>query len=115
VAQLQAGYSINQNEILYKNETGASERVCSLVDKLAIAYDLEDGILHKHGELGVVAEWYLSVRESLAKRQEMAHLAKYIFVDAIEATEEGIAEINRSINEPGYVLERHRRISKATI
>lgn len=76
--------------------------VCDGTGELAVAFDSEDGTLHKHGEASRVAEWAAGIRKKFAQAGAQ-DLAAAIEVISFPACAETVLELNACAAVTGRV------------
>nr|WP_250808631.1 hypothetical protein [Neorhizobium tomejilense] len=103
-------YSVVNGDLYHVDSSGHKQRVCHSGSAIAVAYDIEDGVLHRHGEYNAVLAWYDATRAVLMKQEATAGLAKALCLVSMPLDERWVSEINRCIATTGAVLGIEQRI-----
>lgn len=78
------------------------DHVCGPHDKLALVYDTEDNILHKHGTAEFAGNWLKHARGKF-REAGMDELADALTLVEFAPVPEAIAELNACISHSGRV------------
>jgi len=97
-------YVIRGEELLYVGSSGHPIRICGHDGRLAVAYDAEDGVLHRHGAEREVATWLADAKDKLSRSPSTAPLVEALRIAASDIRPEWVAEVNRCIATAGAVL-----------
>lgn len=84
--------------------------VCDGSQWLAVAYDGEDGTLHKHGEASKVEAWADATRRRFSEAG-FEDLAAGIMTLSFPVSEETVAELNACVSSTGRVLKLPERFA----
>lgn len=76
--------------------------ICGPHDRIAVAFDTEDGILHKHGTEESVAAWLEKTRDKF-KGAGFDSMAENLTMVAFNPVPEAIAELNACIGTTGRI------------
>ncbi len=97
-------YQIIDGSLFHIDSGGQRHRICGPAGQLAVAYDSEDGVLHKHGEYHAVKSWYETTRAVLMKQSSTADLAMGLTLVSLRADENWVREVNRCVSVAGAVM-----------
>jgi hypothetical protein len=94
-----------------RNSFGLSDdrHVCDGTQMLAVAYDAEDGILHKHGSEDSVRAWAERTGKKFIE-SGFEEMAQAIVVVGFPVSPESVAELNACVATTGRVLRIAERI-----
>lgn len=67
-------YFLRDGEVWFRRSTSDEHHVCGGSQKLSVAMDVQDGILHKHGSEVSVSKWWEKYHAKIAAHPEMAEL-----------------------------------------
>lgn len=81
-----------------------SRHVCRGSDDVAVAFDSEDGTLHKCGRADMVQAWAAAARSRFIEAG-FEEMAKAITVISFSVTPETVAELNACVEVSGRVLK----------
>lgn len=104
-------YSLIDGDLFFTDGKGARRRICHRGGSIAIAYDVEDGVLHSHGEYHDVNAWFEETRKRLLRSPGTLGLANALALVSMPLQEECVQEVNRCISVSGAVLGIEKRLS----
>lgn len=104
-------YFLSDGTLFYVDAAGHDQKVCDADGALAIAFDDEDGVLHKHGDYAAVHAWYENMRSVLSKRESTAGLAKALVLVSLSPNAGWVEEVNRCLNVAGAVYGLPSRLA----
>lgn len=104
-------YSLIDGDLFRTDSKGNRKRLCHKGGGIAIAYDVEDGVLHHHGEYNDVSKWFDETRAKLSKSSSTIGLAAALALIAMPLEEECVQEVNRCIAIAGSVMGIEQRLS----
>jgi hypothetical protein len=76
--------------------------ICAEGEMMAVAFDEQDGVLHKHGVAAKVIAWAGAARERLAA-SPIPDLARYLITIEFPATQDTLSELNACIATSGRI------------
>lgn len=88
-------YEIQNNQIVFVRSEGkpSVEQICNTSDRLALCYDRETGILHKHGEFSLVSAWRSNAR-SLFESNGFFGIAEDLDLVQVQINQQNIDILN---------------------
>lgn len=104
-------YSLVEGDLFHTDSKGNQRRVCHKGGGIAIAYDVEDGVLHSHGEYNDVNVWFEETRKRLMRSPGTVGLANALALVTMPLQEECVQEVNRCVSVTGAVLGIEARLS----
>jgi hypothetical protein len=104
-------YSLVDGDLIHTDSKGNWRRVCHKGGGIAIAYDVEDGVLHSHGEYNDVTTWFEETRKRLMRSPETVGLANALALVTMPLQEDCVHEVNRCVSVTGAVLGIEARLS----
>ncbi|QMI49740.1 hypothetical protein [Burkholderia sp. MBR-1] len=93
------------------NPLTGERTIITMTDEIAIAFDLKNGIMHKHGRPEVVHAWTTAARRKLTEAGH-SDLAKDITVIIGKFP---VAEINMCLSTTGYVLQLYEKLVRGEL
>jgi hypothetical protein len=87
--------------------------VCGPGDLMAVAYDTENGILHKHGPAPLVSAWANKTRHGFLE-MGADDMSEALVVISFPPHPEALAEVNACISVSGRILEFQKRLGHLT-
>jgi hypothetical protein len=104
-------YSLIDGDLFRTDSKGNRKRLCHKGGVIAIAYDVEDGVLHHHGEYNDVSKWFDETKSRLSKSPSMSGLADALALVSMPLEEQCVQEVNRCIAVTGSVMGIEKRLS----
>jgi hypothetical protein len=104
-------YSLVDGDLFRTDSKGNRKRLCHKGGGIALAYDVEDGVLHHHGEYNDVSKWFDETRAKLSKSPSTIGLAAALALVSMPLEEECVQEVNRCIAVTGSVMGIEKRLS----
>lgn len=90
-------YFLRDGEVWFRRSTSDELHICGGSQKLSVAMDVQEGILHKHGSEASVSNWWeKKYRPKLASHPEMAELFP-VEVVTFPISQAVLDELNRCI------------------
>lgn len=110
--QYDGPYVIRHGDLWFVSRTDlAGRRVCDGTQAIGVAYDAENGVLHKHGHLPRVQEWAAATRQKFLEAG-FDDMAKGIVVIGFPVSEATVAELNACIAISGRVLQMEENLTR---
>lgn len=103
-------YVLAQGKVLFSTQLNTVE-ICDETDTLAVLYDVNDGILHKHGEKSRVSMDHERMVKAFASGG-LSEFGKALELVEFSITPETINELNACIGITGRVLRFKERLLK---
>lgn len=104
-------YSLVDGDLFHTDSKGNRRRVCHKGGGIAIAYDVDDGVLHSHGEYNDVNTWFEETRSRLMRSPDTLGLANALALVSMPLQQECVHEVNRCVSVTGAVLGIEKRLS----
>ncbi|WP_315920948.1 hypothetical protein [Mesorhizobium sp. SP-1A] len=101
-------YVLAQGKVLFSTQLNTVE-ICDETDTLAVLYDVNDGILHKHGEKSKVSMDHERMVKAFTSGG-YSEFAKTLELVEFSITPETIEELNACIGTTGRVLRFKERL-----
>lgn len=99
-------YYIEHGDLWFQSSTGRAgvgRHVCDGTQRIAVAYDAEDGVVHKHGSAELVEAWASKTRTKFSGGG-LPQLAEAIVVLSFPVLQVTVDELNLCIATTGRVL-----------
>jgi len=103
-------YLLHRGEVIYSSSVHTLN-ICKETDLLAVMYDVEGGVLHKHGAASRVRQAHARVASAFVA-QGFDELAQSLEIVEFPVTPETIEELNACIAISGRVLGIKERLGE---